>query len=166
MKLIKLTALSLLLFAFLTGITSCEKNAEKKKTTDYQKTGIVISGAQVYPASASAALGSMDVFYTKETRILTYTINWSGLSGAVTSMHVHGLAPAGFSAPAIVQTLSTSGIVKCPTITVTTCGSITGTLLADGVVIKEDDILNGNYYVDIHTSGYPNGEIRAQIRFQ
>ena len=56
--------------------------------------------------------------------------------------------------------------VRCPTISNTTCGTYTGTLLADGVVVKEDDLLNGVYYINIHTAAYPNGEIRGQIRFQ
>ena len=68
MKLIKLTALSLLFIGLISGISSCEKNAEKKKTTDYQKAGIILSGAQETPAVPSTALGSMDVFYSKETR--------------------------------------------------------------------------------------------------
>ncbi len=165
MKLIKLTALPLLLFSFLLVITSCEPDAELKKITDFQKNGIVLSGAQETPAVPSSALGSMDVFYTKETRILTYTINWSGLTGAVAAMHIHGLAPTGFAA-GVVQTFSTSAIIKCPTISITSCGTYKGTLLVDGVVVKEQDLLNGNYYVNIHTAAYPGGEIRGQIRFQ
>jgi|CXWL01.1.fsa_nt_gi hypothetical protein len=165
MKLIKLTALSSLFFVFVFGITSCEKNAEKKKTTDYEKKGIVLSGAQETPANPTTALGTMDVFYTKETRILTYTINWSGLTGAVSAMHIHGLAPSGFPA-GVVQSFTTANIVRCPTTTITSCGSYQGTLLADGVAVKEDDILNGVYYVNIHTATYPGGEIRGQVRFQ
>ncbi len=165
MKLIKLTALTSLLFVLVLGITSCEKNAEKKKTTDYEKKDIVMSGAQETPATPTTALGTMDVSYTKETRILTYTVRWSGLTGSVAAMHIHGLAPTGFLAP-VVQTFTTSAIVRCPTISNTTCGTYTGTLLADGVVVKEDDLLNGVYYINIHTAAYPNGEIRGQIRFQ
>ncbi|MEK7224254.1 MAG: CHRD domain-containing protein [Bacteroidota bacterium] len=33
-------------------------------------------------------------------------------------------------------------------------------------MIKELDLLNGNYYINIHTAAYPGGEIRAQIEFQ
>ena len=165
MKLIKLTALSSLLFAFAFSITSCEKNAEKKKTTDFEKKDIVLSGAQETPAVPSTALGTMDVFYTKETRILTYTVRWSGLTGSVAAMHIHGLAPTGFIAP-VIQTFTLTSIVRCATISNTTCGTYTGTLLVDGVVIKEEDLLSGSYYVNIHTATYLGGEIRGQIRFQ
>ncbi len=157
MKLIKLTALPILLFVSLLMLSSCEPDAELKKITDFQKSGIVMSGAQETPAVASSSLGTLNVFYTRETRILSYTINWSGLSGNPTGMHVHGLAPSGYAA-SVVQTISTSGL--------TTSGSKSGTMLVDGVVIKENDLLNGFYYINIHTAAYPGGEIRGQIKFQ
>jgi hypothetical protein len=158
MKLIKLTALTSLLFVLITGISSCEKNAEKKKNTDFLKNDIPMTGAKVVPTSASPALGSLSVSYTKETRILNYSFTWSGLSGNPTGIGVHGLAPEGYAASATpVQTISTSG--KLAT------GNYSGNLLADGSVIKEQDILNGYYYIQIKTAAFPNGEIRAQIKF-
>lgn len=166
MKLFKLTALSLLLFGFTVGITSCVKNDETKKVTNYQKGGIPLTSAQEYnPANTSSAIGSLNVFYSKETKILTYSFNWSGLTGPVTVFHIHGLGPTGYAAP-VVQTLATASIVRCPTFLTTVCGSYSGTLLVDGVVVKEEDLLNGNYYVNIHTATYPGGEIRGQIIFQ
>ena len=170
MKWIKLTALTSLLFAFAIGITSCEKNAEKKKTTDYEKKDIPLTGAQETPATPSTALGSMDVFYTKETRILTYTVRWSGLTDSVLLMHIHGLAPTGYPA-GVVQTIvaASNSIFPQKTsgkYTFAKSGTLSGTLLADGVLVKEQDILNGMYYMNIHTTPYPAGEIRGQIKFQ
>jgi len=166
MKLIKLTAFTTLVFILCFGLSSCYKEAEQKRTVNYEKKGIILSAAQENnPLNTSSALGTMDVFYSKETRTLTYTVSWSGLTGAVTAMHIHGLAPLGYAASP-VQTFSTSAIVRCPTSLNTSCGTYQGTLLADGVVVKEEDILNGNYYVNLHTSVYSGGEIRGQIRFQ
>jgi hypothetical protein len=161
MKWIKLTVLSSLSLALLLSITSCEKNAEKKKITDYQKSGIVLSAAQETPANNSPALGTMDVFYTKETRILSYTVKWSGLTSAPILMHIHGLAPRGYAA-GVVQTILAAAN---PTLFPAT-GSYSGTLLVDGVVVKEADLLNGFYYMNIHTTANPGGEIRGQITFQ
>ncbi|MBN8687780.1 MAG: CHRD domain-containing protein [Chitinophagales bacterium] len=165
MKLTKLTALPFLLFAAFV-ITSCESDAELNRVSVYSKTGIALTGAQEAPASTSTALGTMDVFYTRASKVLTYTINWSGLSGAVTGFGIHGLAPAGYASPNLVQTFSTSAIVRCATVSNTTCGSYKGTLLVDEVVVKEVDLTNGMYYVNIRTAAFPAGEIRAQIRFQ
>jgi hypothetical protein len=161
MKWIKLTVLTSLLFAFFISISSCERASEEKKVTDYQKNGIVLSGAQETPATTSPALGTMDVFYTKETRILTYTVKWSGLTGNPTLMHIHGLAPTGYPA-GIVQTILSA---PNPTLFPAT-GTYSGNLLVDGVVVKEADLLNGFYYMNIHTAANPGGEIRGQIRFQ
>lgn len=165
MKLLKLTAIPLFIFISLLALSSCESDSEMKKVTDFSKQGIVLSGAQETPAVPTTALGTMDVFYTKETRILTYTVNWSGLTGPVTAAHIHGLAPTGYPA-AVVQTFALTAIVRCPTISNTTCGTYKGTFLVDGVVVKEEDLLNGMYYVNIHTNTYGAGEIRGQIRFQ
>jgi hypothetical protein len=145
-----------------------------KKTTDYQKLGIVMSGAQETPATPSPAIGKMDVFYTKETRILTYTVSWSGLTDSVLLMHIHGLAPKGFAAGVvqnIVTTATGSGATLFPQktsgkFTFAKTGTLSGTFFVDGVVVKEADLLNGMYYINIHTNTYPGGEIRGQIEFQ
>ena len=164
MKLLKLTAFTSLLFAFLLGLASCEKNAEKKINTDNSRTNIPMNYAQEAPATPtvpSSALGTMDVFYSKETRILNYTIRWSGLTGVPTAINVNGLAPIGYPGT-IIQTIITA---SNPTLYPAT-GTYSGTLLADGVAVKEQDILNGLYYINIMTAANPKGEIRGQVVFQ
>jgi len=42
MKLIKLTALPLLLFSLALAVVSCEPDAEQKKLTEYEKKGIIL----------------------------------------------------------------------------------------------------------------------------
>ena len=162
----KVTALPLFMVASLFMISSCESDAELKKTSDFSKTGIALTGAQNVPVSASTALGTMDVSYTRSSKLLTYTINWSGLSGAVTSMGISGLAPTGFGSSTVVQTFSTSAITRCATVSNTSCGTYKGTLKVDDVVVKETDLTNGVYFVSIRTAAYPAGEIRGQITFQ
>ncbi|HWR32592.1 MAG TPA: CHRD domain-containing protein [Chitinophagaceae bacterium] len=161
MKLIRLTALTSFVFGLVIATTSCEKVAEEKKTTDYQKNDIPMTGAKVIPTSVSTALGKLNVFYTKETRILNYTFTWSGLSGNPSvGVGLYGLAPEGYavSPTSPIQTISTTGLLAT--------GTYSGTLLADGSVIKEQDLLNGMYYIMLRTAAYPAGEIRAQIVFQ
>jgi hypothetical protein len=167
MKLIKLTAFTSLLFVFIVGMSSCEKIAEKKKTTDYQRTGIIMTAAQEVPANSSTAIGLMDVSYTKETRILTWSVTWSGLTGPVTLMHIHGLAPAGYTASPVLNIITPSNGIALPNATLyPATGKFSGTMLCDGVVVKEQDLLNGLYYMNIHTTANGGGEIRGQIVFQ
>jgi len=147
-------------------LSSCEPDAELKKITDFSKSGIVLSGAQEVPANASAALGSMDVFYTRETRTLTYTVNWTGLTGPVTVMHIHGLAPSGFAAGVVQNIITPSNGIFRPGPDYGATSKVSGTLLVDGVAVKEVDLLNGLYYMNIHTNTYTGGEIRGQIVFQ
>ena len=171
MKLIKLSALASLLFVFVLGISSCKRAAEEKKITDYSKNGIIMSGAQETPAVPSSALGTMDVFYSKDTRTLTYKVTWSGLSDSLSLMHIHGLGPTGFAAGVVQNIVAASNSILPRLIPGTTrltyskSGTISGTLLVDGVAVKEQDLLNGVYYMNIHTSVYPAGEIRGQITF-
>ena len=174
MKLIKRTAFTSLLFVFVLGMSSCEKIAEKKKNTDYQKNGILMTAAQEVPVNSSTALGIMDVSYSKETRLLTWSVTWSGLTGPVTLMHIHGLAPKGYSAGVIYNIVAASNALFAPfsnppTNTIPTFGAtgkVSGTMLADGFVVKEQDLLNGLYYLNIHTAANGGGEIRGQIVFQ
>jgi len=161
----KLTALPLFMVASLFMISSCESDAELKRTSDYSKNGIAMTGAQETPAVNSSALGTLDVSYTRSSKILTYTVNWSGLTGPVVAAHIHGLAPTGFAA-GVVQTFSLTAITRCATVSNTSCGTYKGSLKVDDVVIKEQDLINGVYYVNLHTAAFPGGEIRGQIRFQ
>jgi hypothetical protein len=166
MKLMKLTALTSLLFVFVIGTSSCEKNAEKKKTTDYEKKGILLTGAQEVPANTATAIGIMDVTYSKETRILNWSVTWSGLTGPVTLMHIHGVAPAGFNASPVLNIIAGANALALPNaILYPATGKFSGTMLCDGFVVKEQDLLNGLYYMNIHTTANGGGEIRAQIVF-
>ena len=164
MKLIQTTAFFLFVTALSFSFTSCNRDKDLYVRKEYTKVEVPLTGALNFPQSASSALGSMNIHYNTTTKILTYSINWTGLSGAVSSANIHGMAPTGYPAAA-VQSLSTSAIVKCATVSNTSCGSYSGRLFVDGVLITEDNLLNGVYYVSIRTASYPNGEIRAQIKF-
>ena len=167
MKLIKLTALTSLLFVFVLGNSSCEKIAEKKKTTDYEKKGILMTGAQETPPNSAAGIGIMDISYSKETRILNWSVTWSGLTGPVTLMHIHGLAPRGYFANPVLNIIAGSNAIAAPNATLyPATGKFSGTMLADGFIVKEQDLLNGLYYMNIHTAANGGGEIRGQIAFQ
>jgi hypothetical protein len=61
---------------------------------------------------------------------------------------------------------STAGIiVSIANYAAATSGSITGSLPLDMITQKEDELLGGKWYSNIHTAANPGGEIRGQIEF-
>jgi hypothetical protein len=163
MKFLRFSALVLTASLLL---TACKRDTEFTKITEFRKNNIAMTGALNVPQTPSTALGTMDIWYSRETRILTYTLNWSGLTGAVTSAGIMGPAPSGFASASVLQNISTTPIVRCATVANTSCGSLRGTLLVDGFVVTEENLLAGIYYLTLRTAAYPaTGEIRGQIKF-
>ncbi len=151
----RLTASSLF-FASILLLTSCEKDFDQTKIEEFSKTGIVMSAQNEVPANSSTATGSLNVSYSRANRVLFYDFTWTGLTGDVTNMHIHGQAPTGYTA-GVFQ--SFFGFPKTPS------GSFKGSLVIDNVTIKEENLLNGLYYVNIHTAANGGGEIKGQITF-
>ena len=150
MRLLKLTAI----LSFIIVIASCEQDLN---TTILTNKDVVLDGNQVVPAKPSAANGTMDLSYNRSTRILTYTVRWNSLTGVPTSMHIHGPAGVGFAqAP-------TSWVQNFSSFASSQTGTFSGTLLVDGIAVKEEELLRGGYYYDLHTAASPLGEIRGQI---
>ena len=156
-------------------LTSCEKDNESRFTPDRERylynSDFIMSGAQVVPASSSTGFGTIEGTYDRIAKTYSYKITWNGLGSAIPStngIHIHGVADRGYAAiPSPGLAAYPGGIVQAisgyPT---TATGTYSGSLYVDGTVVKEHDLLNGKFYVDIHTTGRPAGEIRGQIIFQ
>ena len=106
-----------------------------------------LSGDQEVPPVETDALGFGSVFYNSTDRVLTVHIVHTLLNN-VTGAHIHGPAPAG----------ENGGVVFALDVGLVT---ITGefTLTPE----QEGDLLNGLYYINIHTDANPGGELRGQI---
>lgn len=144
-------------------LSSCTKENESlmvQTAADevISKKGLRLEGSQEVPAKNTGASGSMDVSYNKTTKVLTYTIAWSSLSGNPVGAHIHGEAPRGVNAS--VKHDFTQLIPKSMT------GTFTNTVVVDEIAIKEKELLMGLYYLNIHTPNNPGGEIRGQIEFK
>jgi hypothetical protein len=153
MRLMKLFFFLPVLLAGALALNSC---SDKVDVNTVRKSGIVMDGTQEVPAKPGAWSGTLDVEYNKDTRILYYKFTWTGLSGNATAMHIHGPGKRGFSAP-IIQTFSA--------FTAAPAGTFSGSVFFDGVVMKENDLFAGEYYINVHTALNPGGEIRGQIEF-
>ena len=121
------------------GPASAEKMAMKA----------ALSGTMEVPPNTSAGKGTADINYDTATKMLTWKLNYSGLSGPATAAHFHGPAEAGKNAGVAVA---------IPNATTSPAeGSAT---LTDA---QASDLMGGKYYVNVHTAANPNGEIRGQV---
>lgn len=111
---------------------------------------LTLSGASEVPSNGSTATGTAIIKVDTDNNVLYYNITYSGLSSAETGAHIHGFAAAGTNA-AVIQPLP-AGTSKV--------GSWTY-LQAD-----EANILAGLTYINVHSTNFPGGEIRAQIVLQ
>lgn len=123
--------------------------------------GATLNGANEVPAKAVAGTGTAAI--VKNGATYTYTVTYSGMTGALTAAHIHG--PAGVGANA-------SPIVSFNTTGATASGTLTGTFTAtdNPAVITTDSLdklmTSGNAYVNLHTAANVGGEIRGQLSKQ
>jgi hypothetical protein len=107
-----------------------------------------LTGAQVVPGTASPATGLVVLRKSQSNTLNTaVSLSFNGLSSAESAAHFHSPADANANAPAFV-TMPTGQVVNFP-ITLT--------------VAQANDLGGGRMYVDVHTTNFPNGEIRAQL---
>lgn len=110
-----------------------------------------LNGANEVPATPSTATANVTVSLNKTTGAVTVTGNFSGLTSMATAAHIHGPAAIGMNGPVLVPL----------TVPQLTSGNVTGT--ATMTSPQMNDMVNGMTYVNIHSTMYPDGEIRAQI---
>lgn len=108
-----------------------------------------LSGASEVPPVATAANGTFETHYDKDTRVLKWKLTFAGLSGPATAAHIHGPAPAGQNAGIMV------GFPNPITSPMEGQATLTPAQAAD--------FMAGRTYVNVHTAKNPGGEIRGQI---
>jgi len=125
------------------------------KATVYPFTA-TYQGSQEVPANNSTATGTITGTYDDATNTISFSITFSGLGSNAMAAHFHGPAFPGISAPV---TYAHAGFP-----TGVTSGSlpVTTQVITDA---QEKDLLAGKWYSNIHSTNFPNGEIRAQIFF-
>lgn len=108
-----------------------------------------LDGAQQNPPVTTDGKGMADLAYDTETRKLTWTVEFSGLSGPAAAGHIHGPAAKGENAGVAVPF---PGEIASPV-------KGEATLTDD----QAKELLDGKMYVNIHTAAHKDGEIRGQI---
>ena len=110
-----------------------------------------LTGEQEVPANASTATANGVVIVDRNARLLRATVITAGIAGTAAQIREGSSGVAGPVVFPLAETSTGSGIW-------TTQASITDTQL---------DTLNaGNYYFDVQSAGFNNGEIRGQVSQQ
>ena len=124
------------------------------------KYAAILTGAREVPAVVSSASGTASFVLTGT--LVTYTISTTGFSSPLTVGHVH-LGAAGETGPVIVpfNITAQSGTV------VTGAIDVGAPITFGNITISGDSLRrlfeNGKAYVNLHTAGFPGGEIRGQV---
>ena len=108
-----------------------------------------LDGASETPPNASKGTGEADITLDSESMMLMWKVTYGGLTGPATMAHFHG--PAAMGSAAGVQ-IPLKGSVASPISGMAT--------LNDGQI---GDLRGGLWYLNIHTSANPGGEIRGQV---
>src|SRR5690349_20756105 len=136
--------------ALIVFFSACKKDTETVNNPICNIRGNA-SGKQEVPANASPATGTLSGTYDKDKNLLTYTVTWTGLTGGnPTAAHFHGAADPGVAVGVKVT------LTNFPA---TTSGTYSGTTTPTET--DEADLVNGQWYYNIHNDTYKGGEIRG-----
>jgi hypothetical protein len=132
---------------FLAAAAVCMISAVAQAET--VKFHATLNGASEVPPKSTGGTGSVDASLNTATKVLTYTLTYTGLSGPATAAHFHGPAPVGANAGVLVP--------LNPPLASPVKGTAT---LTDAQVTALE---GGNVYANVHTAANPGGEIRGQL---
>jgi hypothetical protein len=113
---------------------------------------VPLTGAQQVPPVTTSGSGTANLTYDSGTMELTWSIDYSGLSGPVTMAHIHGPAPEGKNAGVEIWLSKKGEPVSSP---------IKGEAMLTAAQAKQ--LMDGDLYINVHTKAHPAGEIRGQV---
>ena len=107
-----------------------------------------LRGGNEVPPNASKGSGKAEASFDTDTKVLTYTVTYSDLTGPALGAHFHGPSEAGKNAGIVLPFKSAQTPVHGT-------ATLTETQAAD--------LLAGKWYANIHTATNPGGELRGQM---
>jgi CHRD domain len=138
-----------------------EQNLLRERLSGYEEDPLVLS---------TAGAGQLWLQISSQPEQIAYRLSYTGLEGTVTQAHIHfgGKAQSGGIVVFLCSNLGNgpAGTQECPAAPAT----ITGTIRpADVIGPTGQGIAAGQFtefvdtYVNVHSTSYPGGEIRAQL---
>jgi len=113
-----------------------------------------LTGAQEVPAVASTATGYARIKVNETTGQLIFTVVFNGLSSTQTASHIHAPAAIGATIGVAINFGAVGG----------TSGTISGTTTITPTQLAQ--LRQHLGYVNVHSTNFPNGEIRGQLGVQ
>jgi hypothetical protein len=110
-----------------------------------------LTGPMEVPATDSKGTGTMTATLDTATKMLDYSVTYSGLTGPATAAHFHGPAAPGANAGPVVP-VPPAGMMAM---------MMHGTATLTDAQIA--DLTAGKWYFNIHTAAHPGGEVRGQV---
>lgn len=136
----------LFLLAFI-GLASCHDEViTPKHTVTFKAT---LNGANEVPPTTSTATGTATFKYDTLTHKLSGTVTFSGMTATASHIHKGDTAVAG---PVVIPLDVDPPVTSPITLEPTTLDST-----------QRADLMNGLYYVNVHSEAFPAGEIRGQL---
>ena len=138
----------MMLIACLTGVAASVAPSQAALLSF--KVGL--TGAQQVPSVKTAATGTADLTYDPATRLLTWNVSYTGLSGPATMAHFHGPATEGKNGPLVIWLKEKGAAVESP-------------IKGEATLTPEQaqQFTAGEWYINVHTQANPGGEIRGQV---
>jgi hypothetical protein len=111
-----------------------------------------LRGDSEVPANQTTGSGLVTATFDTASRLFSWRGNFSGLTGDATASHFHGPASPGKNAGFVIWISEKGQALKSPF-------QGTATLTED----QASDLVHGYWYVNVHTTANPGGELRGQV---
>jgi hypothetical protein len=107
-----------------------------------------LKGSNEVPPNSSPGSGNAEATFDTGSKVLSWTITYTGLTGPALGAHFHGPGEPGKNAGIVLPFKTAQSPIQ---------GTAT---LTDA---QAADLLAGKWYANIHTSANPGGELRGQM---
>jgi hypothetical protein len=149
----RMMSLVILFGALAFGVSSCDKDDDDNDNNRSYTVSGNANGTQMVPSVTGNGTGTITGTYDPNTRMMTYTSAWTGLSGAPTSAGFYNGA-SGVSGTAV-------GTPWALGTGLTGTGNFSGSMTLTSE--QADQLTAGNWYYSYSTAGNTGGEVRGQI---